>query len=126
MPYQKTRLQRFRREALAAQGGLCYWCDMPVEEHNATAEHLVPRNAGGKTRKTNIVAACFGCNHRRGPSSDPPSDKLIRQHRVEYLRKRARVMSYEYDEIRGAKYNHRNFGRDPDGKKIWAPQFGIV
>lgn len=79
-----------RLRAAAQQGGLCYYCQLPLCEerttdlasfaavHNittkqarrflCTAEHLLPKSDGGGNHPGNIVAACFHCNttrHRR-------------------------------------------------------------
>lgn len=51
------------------QGGVCFYCQRPFTtggKRRPTREHLVPRAHGGSNRPTNIVAACFGCNHDRG------------------------------------------------------------
>lgn len=80
--------------AFAAQGERCHYCASPMWLRNkrafakahgiiarylrlfrATAEHVVPRQSGGTTSASNIVAACWHCNsnrHRggRNPSAD--------------------------------------------------------
>jgi 5-methylcytosine-specific restriction endonuclease McrA len=37
----------------------------PTHPKLCTADHLLPRNAGGKTMASNIVAACRACNNAR-------------------------------------------------------------
>lgn len=50
----------------------CLYCGRPVETINysapyaATIDHVIPRGLGGRTRSTNLVTACFQCNHTRG------------------------------------------------------------
>ena len=69
-------LQALRESAARRQGNLCYWCKEPMvpcsleNEGNpsmVTAEHLIPKHAGGETKPGNIVAACAKCNHHRHP-----------------------------------------------------------
>lgn len=76
-----------RAAALRDQGGLCCYCDRLMwmggddamrtfmAEHGltrrrallrqATAEHLVPKSAGGLSTRENIAAACSFCNNQR-------------------------------------------------------------
>ena len=42
----------------------------PADPRLATADHLVPRYAGGKTRAGNIVAACRKCNNERNTETN--------------------------------------------------------
>lgn len=46
--------------------GLCFWCkdDLPLK--SATADHFIPLAKGGKHKRSNIVAACDGCNKAKG------------------------------------------------------------
>jgi hypothetical protein len=89
-----SRVSRSRQSAFNRQSGLCYYCQMPllIPEANefslgivgltpnlakrlrCTAEHLVPRSAGGDSSSANIVAACLFCNqtrHRAGKVLSP-------------------------------------------------------
>jgi hypothetical protein len=72
-----------RREKLyVRQGGLCFHCGARMwllsrkRKHKfnsrlknmpyvATVEHLLPVSKGGTDAWSNIVAACFKCNHQR-------------------------------------------------------------
>ena len=73
-----------RKRAFITQSGFCYYCNQPmwVNEKDSfcakyylktgdanllqcTAEHLKPRQDGGKDSAQNIVAACKFCNHTR-------------------------------------------------------------
>ncbi len=63
-----------REAAYARQGGLCYWCEQPMlldvpanHSRACTADHLLFRAKGGRTRIDNIVAACRRCNNNRHP-----------------------------------------------------------
>ena len=65
-------LVALRTAACRQQLGLCYWCGdqmftdvEPIHPKFCTADHLIPRYAGGKTVAGNIVAACRACNNAR-------------------------------------------------------------
>lgn len=79
-----TKLQRLQLKANIAQGGRCYYCDLPVWEDDpltfarihgirprlcphlqCTAEHLIARKDSGQDACENIVAACHWCNSER-------------------------------------------------------------
>lgn len=76
------RDRRFR--AHGKQGGLCFYCCLPICEGDvqpfirrygltareaksllSTAEHLVARKDGGTDGNSNVVAACWTCNQGR-------------------------------------------------------------
>ena len=78
------KLKRLRRQALAEQGGYCFYCELPVWEGDGqifaathgipirlcrhlrcTAEHLLARTNSGRDIPANIVAACLWCNQQR-------------------------------------------------------------
>jgi 5-methylcytosine-specific restriction endonuclease McrA len=66
-PSRRDRLiaNQLAHHALAEQGGVCHWCRRSLTADEVTADHLIPRHAGGKTTHTNIVAACGPCNSSR-------------------------------------------------------------
>ena len=85
------KLSNIRRTKMLAQGGRCYYCDLPMwdpELDNAvpeicrapamrkylrcTAEHLHPRSDGGADAPANIVAACIGGHCE--PAALPPKN----------------------------------------------------
>jgi len=53
---------------LDRDGYECIWCRRTIEVglNRATTDHLVPRVKGGPSWIENEVAACRGCNKRRG------------------------------------------------------------
>lgn len=55
-------------QILERDGYECIWCRRPIEVglNRATTEHLIPRVKGGPSWLENEVAACRGCNGRRG------------------------------------------------------------
>lgn len=60
----------YRSDALADQRLRCSYCKERITRENATADHLVPRKAGGKTTRKNIKAACQPCNLAKGSMSE--------------------------------------------------------
>lgn len=81
-----TRIQRSRKTAFDRQGGDCYYCGLRMWLHGSvgpsalrcTAEHLIARSDGGQDNTTNIVAACWHCNHTRHKRKDPPTPERYR------------------------------------------------
>lgn len=56
-----------------AQGGLCYYCGVPMSlllglPITATLDHVVPRSHGGGAGD-NLVGACYDCNQGKGSMS---------------------------------------------------------
>jgi 5-methylcytosine-specific restriction endonuclease McrA len=91
-------LQALRRAAAASQGNRCYYCALPMWHGNVrpfaaafrlsepqarllqcTAEHLHPRNEGGRNTRPNVVAACWYCNTRRHARPNPLDPSRYRQ-----------------------------------------------
>lgn len=90
-----------RNAAFEAQGGRCFYCQLPMwrsapEELaplglrartatplRCTAEHLVARQDGGGDGRANLAAACWFCNqgrHRRKQPLSPDAYRaLVRQ-----------------------------------------------
>ena len=51
-----------RSGVMSRDGGLCGYCGGTA----TTVDHVLPRCRGGKNSWTNTVAACGGCNQRKG------------------------------------------------------------
>ncbi|MCL4189024.1 MAG: HNH endonuclease [Rhodobacteraceae bacterium] len=81
-----TRFNLFLRD-----GFCCQYCGARGE---LTFDHVVPRSRGGRTSWTNVVAACAGCNLRKGsrslraaglslrtPPREPTAEELMNQGR---------------------------------------------
>lgn len=66
-------IKRLREQALVSQGGCCAYCGRGLSRREATADHVVPRAAGGRTTASNIVAACHSCNLVK---SDKPAPRF--------------------------------------------------
>lgn len=69
--------QRLLARLHEAQGGLCLFCqrdvplDQPIKQGRVprnypTLDHKIPLNQGGTWIKSNLVLACFSCNHIKG------------------------------------------------------------
>lgn len=99
-------LEKSRRAAFLRQGGLCFYCDMPIwldeadvfrakyplsaRQHalrRCTAEHLVAKQDGGDDKHDNIVAACWLCNSRRHKRDHPRSPAEHRRHVLSRMRR---------------------------------------
>lgn len=52
-----------------AQGGLCFFCNMPLPRSQASVEHLVPIARAGSNNDDNCVACCRAINHLLGSMS---------------------------------------------------------
>jgi len=69
----------FVMRALRAQGGVCCYCDLPVEipvkgnaqqnNKTATREHIKPKSKGGADTAGNTAVACWRCNRRRSSNN---------------------------------------------------------
>ena len=87
-------LKTLRTHSFHAQLGRCYYCSGPMwlcspdelglrprsaAPFRCTAEHLLPRQDGGKDVADNVVAACHLCNLRRHKRPTPaPSPDAYR------------------------------------------------
>ncbi len=52
-----------------AQGGLCFFCNMPLPKSSASVEHLVPSTRAGSNSDDNCVACCKAINGLLGSMS---------------------------------------------------------
>jgi len=55
-----------REAALHKQGGRCAYCRQPLSKAEITADHADPLSRGGRTKPSNIRAACDPCNQVKG------------------------------------------------------------
>jgi 5-methylcytosine-specific restriction endonuclease McrA len=60
----RPRVRLSRREIFARDGHACQYCGR--QTHELTLDHVLPRHRGGSHTWDNLVAACKGCNHRKG------------------------------------------------------------
>ena len=72
------------RQAVAERAGSrCEYCLLPESAalHRHEADHIIPRQHGGRTDEGNLALACMRCNRRKGPnvgSFDPQTGRLVR------------------------------------------------
>lgn len=59
-----TGWNRLRLAVLERDGWTCSYCDkdLTVETGDGTADHVMPKAAGGRDEMINLVAACRKCN----------------------------------------------------------------
>ena len=74
-----NQLHQSRQFAFNRQGGKCFYCGLRMwlngqsgpPQMRCTAEHLTARCEGGDNGRSNIVAACWHCNHTRHKCKRP-------------------------------------------------------
>lgn len=54
--------ERVRLFVLNRDGWICQYCDKELKGSDATADHVIPKDAGGTDDPSNLVAACLRCN----------------------------------------------------------------
>lgn len=52
----------FRKRLKEIYGPMCFYCRTAT---GTTLDHLMPRSMTGKSDITNLVLACFACNHEK-------------------------------------------------------------
>ena len=67
-----TRFNVFLRDRFS-----CQYCG---SDDDLTFDHLIPRSRGGQTTWINVVAACSGCNLRKGNLTPQQARMFPRQH----------------------------------------------
>ena len=60
-----------KRLLLLRDGYCCQYCRQRFHSSRLTADHVIPRAAGGESSWDNVVASCMPCNHKKG--SLPPN-----------------------------------------------------
>jgi len=58
--------KRIRRNLWHAQGGLCYYCVVPVPLRKTHLEHKHPVSRGGSDHEDNLCVSCEPCNLAKG------------------------------------------------------------
>ena len=71
-----------RRRVRERANGLCEYCRSPDSISNASfhCDHILPRNAGGKTELANLAWACPWCNthkHTKTHARDPQTGRQV-------------------------------------------------
>jgi 5-methylcytosine-specific restriction endonuclease McrA len=63
----KRRTSGFAKEFLEENKETnCIYCDVELNNENATADHIIPISEGGNNCQVNLVVCCKDCNNQRG------------------------------------------------------------
>lgn len=54
--------EALRLRVLERDGWVCHYCTKQLQGDDATADHIVPKESGGRDEESNLVAACRSCN----------------------------------------------------------------
>ncbi len=107
----RPRVKLTRREIFARDRHTCQYCGR--QRSDLTLDHILPRHRGGAHSWENLVAACKGCNHRKGGRT--PEEARLRLVRVPF-EPRSDVYSlftpYLADERNGAWRSYLFLGRN--------------
>ena len=81
MPSERIS-QTLRRQVQERARGLCEYCQAPDSFTTSPfhCEHIIPRNAGGKSMLTNLAWACPWCNtakHVKTQARDPQTGQRV-------------------------------------------------
>ncbi|MBM2847378.1 MAG: hypothetical protein HW418_320, partial [Anaerolineales bacterium] len=60
----RPRVKLTKREVFRRDNYTCQYCGRQTA--HMTIDHVIPRHRGGQHRWDNLVAACPGCNRRKG------------------------------------------------------------
>ena len=66
--HEKDKARELRHTSWWRQktaSGVCYYCGKKVRPAELTMDHIIPLSRGGKSERSNIVAACKECNNRK-------------------------------------------------------------
>ncbi|MCP4356761.1 MAG: HNH endonuclease [Chloroflexi bacterium] len=98
----RPRIPLSKREILRRDNYTCQYCGRKT--HALTLDHVMPRHQGGRHSWENLVAACAGCNRRKGGDTpDKANMPLLRPPR---------------EPKPSAAYR---FGRHLENREEWAP-----
>jgi 5-methylcytosine-specific restriction endonuclease McrA len=67
-----------RRTVIARDLYTCQYCGAQPNKHELTIDHIIPRSRGGATAWENVVAACAGCNHKKGDRTPEEAKMKLR------------------------------------------------
>lgn len=81
IPHQTRALSR--KNILLRDRNTCQYCGVTLHSSELTLDHVQPRSRGGLSTWENLVAACHGCNRRKGNQllHELKEMKLIREPR---------------------------------------------
>ena len=75
MPRFKKGVKFSRINVMVRDDFKCQYCGATHKMDRLNYDHVMPRSKGGKTEWTNIVAACYACNDKKG-SRTPEQAKM--------------------------------------------------
>jgi 5-methylcytosine-specific restriction endonuclease McrA len=75
VPYKKIVLSR--KNVLRRDGHVCQYCGRT--DQTLTVDHIIPRARGGNDAWENLVAACVGCNNRKGDRTPHEANMVLRR-----------------------------------------------
>ena len=78
----KFNSAKVRSELVEVQGGKCCYCREPFTgtgPKHATLEHKKPKMYRGTNERSNLAAACWQCNQRRGRQMNATKQRRERQ-----------------------------------------------
>ncbi len=114
----------YDREVLFARDRhMCAYCGQKYSYNKLTVDHVVPRCQGGTNHWTNVVAACFPCNHYKAgrtpeqahmfPLFVPYAPNLAEK----FLLKGKNILGDQMDFLEARISKHSKL-RGPDGKIV--------
>ena len=71
---KRAKKQKRMAHAWSLTGGRCVYCNSETPTSLRTVDHSIPRSQGGKNSPTNLLPACYHCNHARGTTC--PASRL--------------------------------------------------
>ena len=71
---KRAKKQRRLAHAWSLTDGRCVYCNAETPTSLRTVDHAIPRSHGGGNTRTNLLPACYHCNHARGTTS--PASRL--------------------------------------------------
>jgi 5-methylcytosine-specific restriction endonuclease McrA len=76
---RKTKCRFSRENVFLRDGFRCQYCGEKRPPRELNYDHVVPRKRGGKTSWENIVASCYGCNHKKGSRTPEEAGMKLRK-----------------------------------------------
>lgn len=72
LPYKKLNLSKVN--ILKRDNYTCVYCG---SKKDLTLDHLIPKSKGGQNTWTNLVTACFPCNHKKGARTPEEAGMIV-------------------------------------------------
>lgn len=104
-PYKS--LAPSRENIFHRDGNTCQYCAKRCKEKALTLDHVFPRSRGGRNTWTNLVAACYRCNERKGDQT--PEEARMPLLRVPY--KPSSALAFEISRVAKSDEELRSWSR---------------